>query len=139
MLQGLQVYIDKENIDVLSMILQRYRGLLEGDIVGPLQVQNVEQQLLSGRALLLNDQQDVLMSLDQFKLEIGVPMSLSIEMDDSVLRPLIQTVQAIRAQIIEEEQAKARGRGTRSLSPSDQAAAVRARALRLAAAFDLRK
>ena len=76
MLQSIQVYIDKENIDVLSIILQRYRGLLEGDVVGPLQVQNVEQQLLTGRANLLNDQQDYLQSLDQFKIEIGVPMNL---------------------------------------------------------------
>ena len=50
MLQKIQVYIDQENIDVLSSILLRFRGLLEGDVVGPLQVQSVEQQLLSGRA-----------------------------------------------------------------------------------------
>ena len=31
--QNIQVYIDKENIDVLTTILERYRGLLEGDIV----------------------------------------------------------------------------------------------------------
>ena len=52
MLQNIQVYIDQENIDVLSDILLRYRGLLEGDMVRPLQVQSVEQQLLAGRATL---------------------------------------------------------------------------------------
>ena len=77
MLQKIQVYIDKENIDVLGDILLRYRGLLEGDIVGPLQVQNVEQQLLSGRVTLVNDQQDYLDALNSFKIELGVPVDLS--------------------------------------------------------------
>jgi hypothetical protein len=104
MLQNIQVYIDKENIDVLTAILERYRGLLEGDVVGPLQVQNVEQQLLSGRSTLLSDQQQYLDSLDGFKLQIGVPTQLSIEMDDSELRPLMRQFRRSRA-IIEDEQA----------------------------------
>jgi hypothetical protein len=104
MLQNIQVYIDKENIDVLTAILRRYRGLLEGDIVAPLQVQSVEQQLLAGRATLLTDQDQYLASLNAFKLEIGVPMSLKIEMDDSVLRPLMKQFRRSRA-IIEDEQA----------------------------------
>src|SRR5205823_7902885 len=62
MLQKIQVYIDQENIDVLVGILQRYRGLLDGDIVGPLQVQSVEQQLLAGRTTLLTDQTQYIQS-----------------------------------------------------------------------------
>jgi hypothetical protein len=104
MLQKIQVYIDQENIDVLSGILLRYRGLLEGDVVQPLQVQNVEQQLLTGRSNLLTDQQQYLESLNSFKLEIGVPMHLSIEMDDSVLQPLLKQFRRSRA-IIDNEHA----------------------------------
>jgi hypothetical protein len=103
MLQNIQVYIDKENISVLSTILERYRGLLEGDIVGPLQVQSVEQQLLSGRSSLLTDQQQYLDAIDSFKLEIGVPTQLSLEMDDSELRPLMNQFRRSRA-ITEDEQ-----------------------------------
>jgi hypothetical protein len=104
MLQKIQVYIDQENIDVLTYILQRYRGFLEGDVVGPLQVQNVEQSLLRGRATLLLDQQQYLQAVDSFKLIIGAPMPLSIELDDSVLRPLIKQFRRARA-IIDNEQA----------------------------------
>jgi hypothetical protein len=104
MLQNIQVYIDKENIAVLSTILERYRGLLEGDVVGPLQVQSVEQQLLAGRSTLLTDQEQYLDAIDGFKLEIGVPTQLSIEMDDSVLRPLMNQFRRSRA-ITEDEQA----------------------------------
>jgi hypothetical protein len=102
MLQKIQVYIDQENIDVLSGILLRYRGLLEGDVVAPLQVQSVEQQLLAGRATLLLDQTQYLQALDAFKVLIGLPMQLNIEMDDSVLRPLLNQFRRARA-IIENE------------------------------------
>jgi hypothetical protein len=128
MLQNVQVYIDKENIDVLSVILKRYRGLLEGDVVGPLQVQNVEQQLLGGRVTLLNDQQDYVQSLDQFKIEIGVPMNLSIEMDDTVVRPLLKQFRRSRA-IIEDEQAAVE-QAAKLMAP-DKVADVRAELLRL--------
>ena len=103
MLQNIQIYIDKENIAVLGVILQRYKGMLEGDIVGPLQVQSVEQQLLAGRSLLLGDQQQYLDAMDGFKLAIGVPTNLNIEMDDSVIRPLTKQFRRSRA-VIEQEQ-----------------------------------
>lgn len=104
MLQKLQVYIDQENIDVLTSILQRFRGLLEGDIVGPLQLQTVEQRLLAGRNTLLTDQQQYILALDAFKLALGIPMRLFIEMDDSPLQPLIKQYRLARS-VIENEQA----------------------------------
>lgn len=111
MLEKIQCYIDEENIDVLSGILRRYRGLLDGDVVGPLQVQSVEQQLLTGRATLLTDQQQYLQSLDNFKIAIGVPMQLSIEMDDSVLQPLMKQFRRSRAIIENEQDAVSRATG----------------------------
>ncbi len=128
MLEANQIYIDKENIAVLSNFLQRYRGLLEGDIVGPLQVQNVEQQLLAGRVTLLNDQQDYLQALDQFKIELGLPMGLSIETDDTVLRPLKKQFQRSRA-VIDDEQATVQE--ATKLITLDNVARVRSELLRL--------
>ena len=128
MLQKIQIYIDQENVDVLSDILLRFRGLLEGDVVGPLQVQSVEQQLLAGRTTLLTDQQQYLASVDAFKLAVGVPTGLSIELDDSVLRPLMDQFRRSRA-IIENEQAAV---ATASkLIPVENAPRLRAELLRL--------
>ena len=104
MLESTQVYIDQENISVLSTIYDRYRGLLDGDVVGPLQVQSVEQQLLGGRYALMTDQQQYLDAIDYFKLTIGVPVDVNIEMDDSALRPLMLQFRHSRT-IIEQEQA----------------------------------
>jgi hypothetical protein len=128
MLQKIQVYIDQENIDVLSSILLRYRGLLEGDVVAPLQVQNVEQQLLSGRTTLLLDQTQYLQSLDAFKLEIGVPTNLNIETDDSVLQPLLK--QFRRARAVTDNESAAVKEAT-ALIPLEHAPRLRRELLRL--------
>jgi hypothetical protein len=128
MLQKIQVLIDLENIDVLTDILQRFRGLLEGDVVAPLQVQSVEQQLLAGRSTLLNDQQQYLQSLDSFKIEIGVPMQLSIQMDDSVLLPLLKQFRRARA-ITDNE--KVAVRAASALIPVEKAPTLRPDLLRL--------
>jgi hypothetical protein len=128
MLQKIQVYIDQENIDVLVDILLRFRGLLEGDVVGPLQVQSVEQQLLSGRATLLLDQTQYLQALDAFKNEIGVPQGLSIEMDDSVLQPLLKQFRRSRAIIENEREAV---REASAFIPAENAPKLRAELLRL--------
>jgi hypothetical protein len=128
MLQKIQVYIDQENIDVLSGILLRYRGLLEGDVVAPLQVQSVEQQLLAGRATLLLDQTQYLQALDAFKVLIGLPMRLNIEMDDSVLRPLLNQFRSARA-IIENESVAVQEAS--ALIPLENAPKLRADLLRL--------
>ena len=128
MLQKIQVYIDEENIAVLTVILQRFRGLLEGDVVQPLQVQSVEQQLFTGRSTLLMDQSQYLQALDSFKLELGLPMTLNIEPEESVLRPLINQFRRSRA-IIEQEQtslAEASRFGAAELAPQ-----VRTELLRL--------
>jgi outer membrane protein TolC len=104
MLQYVQIYIDLENIDTLTDILKRYEGLLEGDVVAPVQVQQVEQQLLGARNNLITDQQQYLDSLDRFKIQVGVPTALDIELDDAQLRPLLQQFRRSRA-IIEQEHA----------------------------------
>jgi hypothetical protein len=77
---------------------------------------------------LLLDQQQYLSSLDSFKLEIGVPMKLSIQMDDSVLRPLIIQFRRARA-IIENEQAAVAE--ANALLDLDKAPRVRGELLRL--------
>jgi hypothetical protein len=128
MLQKVTVYIDQENIDTLSDILLRYRGLLEGDQVQPVQVQQVEQQLLQGRYTLLADQQNYLQSLDTFKLGIGLPTTLSIEMDDSELRPLTRQFRRARSIIEDEHAAVAQAS---ALIPIEQAPRLRAALLQL--------
>jgi hypothetical protein len=66
-----------------------------------LQVDQVELQLLQGRTQVLTDEQNFYNSLDQFKLQLGLPTDLPIELDDAIVRPIVQQFQrfdqAIRA------------------------------------------
>jgi outer membrane protein TolC len=89
-LQASQMQVDEYNIAKLEQFLKLAQALEEGGEVSRLQVDQFEQQLLAGRTSLLTDQQQYLQSLDQFKLQLGVPTNLAIELDDSPFRPLTQ-------------------------------------------------
>jgi tetratricopeptide (TPR) repeat protein len=93
-----------------------------------LQVQQVEQRLLQARATLLTDQFEYLQAVDGFKLIIGVPLPLSIELDDSVLRPLINQFRRARANLDNERAAVTEASALIAL---EKAPGVRAELLRL--------
>ena len=65
----------------------------EGGDISKLQVDQFEQQLLFRRTTLLNDQLQYLQSLDQFKLQLGLPTPLPLQLDDTPFRPLNQQFQ----------------------------------------------
>jgi hypothetical protein len=88
LLEAAQMQVDRYNIENLDGFLNLAKGLKEGGDISQLQVDQFEQQLLSGRQKLLNDQQDYLQSLDQFKLQLGIPPSILIDLDDSPFRPI---------------------------------------------------
>jgi hypothetical protein len=104
LLQHVQIAIDEENISNLQDFLKRFQDFEEGDIVTPLQVQTVEQQLLRGRSTLLADQQEYLSFIDNFKIQLGLPTDLPLALDDAPLQPLLRQFQRSR-EIIEQEKA----------------------------------
>jgi len=93
LLQAAQTRVDEYNIDKLEGFLKLSKAMEEGGDVSELQVQQFEQSLLRGRTALLTDQQQYLLSLDQFKLQLGLPIDLPIELDDTPFRPLNQQFQ----------------------------------------------
>jgi outer membrane protein TolC len=93
LLQAAQMQVDEYNIAKLEAFLQLGKAMEEGGDISELQVQQFEQSLLRGRTSLLTDQQQYLQSLDQFKLQLGLPTDLPIMLDDSPFRPLNQQFQ----------------------------------------------
>lgn len=93
LLQSAQISVDTYNIQKLDAFLKLAKGLQEGGDLSQLQVDTFEQALLRGRTSLLNDQQDYLQSIDQFKLQLGIPPDILIELDDTPFRPLNQQFQ----------------------------------------------
>jgi outer membrane protein TolC len=89
-LQYAQIAIDEANITNLQGFLEIFEGFKEGGDVSQLQVDQVEQQLLQGRTTLLMDQQQYYDAIDRFKLQLGLPVNVPLELDDAPLRPLNQ-------------------------------------------------
>jgi outer membrane protein TolC len=93
LLQAAQMRVDEYNIEKLEGYLALGKAMEEGGDISRLQVDQFEQQVLLRRSSLLTDQLQYLQSLDQFKLQLGLPVSLKIELDDSPFRPLNQMFQ----------------------------------------------
>jgi hypothetical protein len=93
LLEAAQIRVDTFNIQKLDGFLKLAKGMMEGGDLSQLQVDQFEQALLRGRTALLNDQQDYLQTIDQLKLQLGLPPDLLIELDDTPFRPLNQQFQ----------------------------------------------
>jgi hypothetical protein len=88
LLQAAQIQVNEYNIQKLEGYLQLARAIQEGGDISQLQTDQFEQQVLTRRSTLLQNQQQYLQSLDQFKLQLGLPTNLHIELDDAAFRPL---------------------------------------------------
>jgi hypothetical protein len=97
LLEAAQQQVDRYNIEKLDGFVKLAKALKEGGDLSQLQVDQFEQQLLSGQSKLLADQQDYLQTLDQLKLQLGLPTNVPIELDDADFRPLNEHFQKYEA------------------------------------------
>ena len=79
---------EESNIAGLERYWRTYQAFEEGGDVSRLQVDQVEQQLLTGRSRLLQRRLDQQNALDSFKIQLGLPTPLPLELDDSPMQPL---------------------------------------------------
>ena len=115
---------ERKNVVALEKNLLLFRNLKEGGGITELQVGQVEQSLINSRTTVLNSTKTYYDNLDFFKLQLGVPATLPIELDDTPLRPVRRQVQrfdALYAQLQDLE--KAAGR----FDPAEPAGALRTR------------
>ena len=90
----------KKNVAALERLLRLYQAFREGGQFNDLQVGQVEVQLLNNRFSLLgsanstnNSQTGIrgyLDTLDNFKLQLGLPLTTNLELDDEPLVPIRQ-------------------------------------------------
>ncbi len=114
--QQAQIANQRKNVAELERLLRLYRAFREGGQQSDLQVGQVEVSMLSSRANLLNGGggapglRQYLDQLDNFKLQLGLPMTVPLELDDAPLRPIrlqLQRFEAIYADLRQvEEQAR---------------------------------
>jgi hypothetical protein len=93
LLEAAQMQVDEYSIQKLEDYLRLAKAMEEGGDISGLQVDQFEQQVLMRRTSLLGDQLSFLQALDTFKLQLGLPTNLPIELDDSAFRPLNQQFQ----------------------------------------------
>jgi hypothetical protein len=81
---------EAENVDRLEDFLEQFRGFAEGSDVSRLQVDQVEQSLLGSRNTLIRARLNYQNGIDIFKLQLGLPPGLPIELEDTPLKPMKQ-------------------------------------------------
>jgi hypothetical protein len=113
----------RRNIEALEQLLRLYEAFREGGQQSDLQVGQVEIQLLNSRNNLLGTSgvgaagggggggagsiRSYLDNLDNFKLQLGLPLTVGLDPDDGPLKPIRQQLarfDAVYAQIREVEQ-----------------------------------
>ncbi len=102
---------ERNNLASFDYYLKLFRSLEEGGIVTKLQVGRIEQQQLSGRATVLLRSQEYLDNIDNFKLQLGMPATVPIELDESPLRPVrahLKKIEAVYAELRDAEDAAAK-------------------------------
>ncbi len=84
---------EKKNVEAIESYLGLFQNLKEGNAVPELQVLQVEQRLVQSRAVVLRRTQEYVDSIDNFKLQLGVPATLALELDESPLKPIRRQLQ----------------------------------------------
>jgi outer membrane protein TolC len=88
LLSAAQERNERENIRNLYGYLELFREYQGKGDFSELQVGQVEQQLLRGQSSLLQRRQELQNGLDSFKLQLGVPTRLPLELDDGPVKPV---------------------------------------------------
>ena len=103
-LQNALITNQRKNVEALEGLLRLYEAFREGGQQSDLQVGQVEIQLLNSRTSLLGSPvsntgsgagggaagslRGFLDNLDNFKLQLGIPLTTGLELDDTPLRPI---------------------------------------------------
>lgn len=86
---------NRANVESFARLLRFYQAYAIGGSVSQLQVDQIEQQLLDSRAQALLSEVQYQDSLDQFKLQLGLPTNLPLELDFGPLEPLKEQMERL--------------------------------------------
>jgi len=115
LLQSANINNQRQNVAALERLLKLYQAFREGGQQSDLQVGQVEVQLLNNRGALLGSSnpgggglgiRGYLDTLDNFKLQLGLPVTVALELDDTPLRPIREQLARFE-EVYEQSQALA--------------------------------
>ena len=125
LLQQATINNQRRNVAALEGLLRLFQAYREGGQIAPLQVDQVEVQLLNGRVQLLgtangtNGIRGYLDALDNYKLQLGLPITVPLDLDDGPLKPIREQLirfDEVYAQVRAVEQAAAQYDRTRPVA-----------------------
>ena len=92
-----EIEVDRRNLFFLESLAKLYQELIQGEASGlsRLQVDQVMQQLISGRQALFADKITYRTQLDQFKMQMGLPPDIPIVVDMSLAQPFYEVFDAV--------------------------------------------
>src|SRR5262249_53003780 len=84
-----QIEIDRRNVAFYENLVRLYQELIQGEASGltQLQVDQVMSSLISARQQLFSDKVTYRQSLDQLKMQMGLPPDLPMVVDQSLFQP----------------------------------------------------
>lgn len=103
-----QVVTQRANVEAFESFKRRFDALKEGGDVAQLQVDQVEQDLLNGRSNLLDQERLYRDGLDRFKIQLGLPVNVPLELDDQPIRPLTRQIKNFETVFNEFDAVRAR-------------------------------
>ena len=127
---------EKNNVRAFEYYLRLFQSQEEGGVVTKLQVGRIEQQLLQGRATVLLRTQEYIDNIDNFKLQLGVPATLPLELDEGPLSPIrdqLKNLEKVYSQLDDID------RLSSTFDPAEATTTLRSRWTKLLAESDLVK
>ena len=109
----------------LRRFIKLFQALQEGGDLSQLQVDQVEQQLLAGRSTKLTDVQQYGNAIDQFKIQLGLPTALPIQLDEGPLRPLTRQFRRFEQVFRQFDEVTQASAGFESIEPARLRAELR--------------
>jgi outer membrane protein TolC len=88
---------EEKNVALLQKFLPLFVEYEKGGRIEPLQVDQVRGQLLQAQSTVLQRGLDLRDSLDRFKLQLGLPVNLPLELDQTPTKPLQDHLQEIES------------------------------------------
>ena len=110
-----QMNNEAANVRALELLLKRFEAYKEGGDYSELQVGQVVQQLLRSQSTYLQRLVDYQNGLDQFKLQLGLPLNIPLELEDSPLRPLSQQLERFQQIVSDTDNIRIRVEGLLAL------------------------
>ena len=93
--QGLR--IEEDNLRSLELSLEEHKVLYSNGSVSPIQVDQIFQQLQEGRLSIINAEQSLQTSLDDFKFQLGLPARVETVLNEDILTPFQLNSNTVRS------------------------------------------